>query len=173
MTNFEGLKDLFIVLKIKHTPKKHWMDFVRWGIVESMNELLLDPLKMLLLLQILYLSAIISLLQYIIHFGFFCIYMLFKVGNKFHFWLVWRRWVCKGHLRTFFIWCSLPWSHLGVWVLSKWEPSSSQWAVMVVVCFKVLQLVSLHKWKKMWFHFLWEYVVLLIESTWLCWFYQS
>jgi uncharacterized membrane protein YsdA (DUF1294 family) len=37
----------------------------------------------------------------------------------------------------------------------------------------VLQLVSLHKWKKMWFHFLWEYVVLLIESTWLCWFYQS
>jgi hypothetical protein len=42
MTNFEGLKDLFIVLKIKHTPKKHWMDSIRWGIAESMNELLLE-----------------------------------------------------------------------------------------------------------------------------------
>jgi len=42
MTNFESLKELFIVFKIKHTPKKHWMDSVRWGVVESMNELLLE-----------------------------------------------------------------------------------------------------------------------------------
>jgi hypothetical protein len=42
MTNFEGLKDLFNVLKIKHITKKHWMDFLGWGIVEFMNELLLE-----------------------------------------------------------------------------------------------------------------------------------
>ncbi len=30
------------MFKIKHIPKKHWMDSVRWGVVESMNELLLE-----------------------------------------------------------------------------------------------------------------------------------
>ncbi len=39
MTNFEGLKDLFTMLKIKHTPKKHLSDSIEWGIVKSMNEL--------------------------------------------------------------------------------------------------------------------------------------
>jgi hypothetical protein len=39
MTNFKGGKDLFIVLKVKHIPKKQWNDFTRWGIVEIMNEL--------------------------------------------------------------------------------------------------------------------------------------
>lgn len=39
MTNFKGGKDLFTVLKVKHIPKKHWSGFIRWGIVEFMNEL--------------------------------------------------------------------------------------------------------------------------------------
>jgi hypothetical protein len=39
MTHFEGLKELFNVLKVKHIPKKHWNDFASWGIMESMNEL--------------------------------------------------------------------------------------------------------------------------------------
>jgi hypothetical protein len=40
MTSFEGLKDLFIVLKVKHTPKKHWSDSIRWVITQFMNDLL-------------------------------------------------------------------------------------------------------------------------------------
>ncbi len=40
MTNFEGLKDLFIVLRVKHTPKKYWNDSIRWGITQFMNDLL-------------------------------------------------------------------------------------------------------------------------------------
>jgi hypothetical protein len=39
MTNFKGGKDPFIVLKVKHIPKKHWSDFTRWGIVEFINDL--------------------------------------------------------------------------------------------------------------------------------------
>jgi len=45
MTNFEVLKNLCIVLKMKHTPKKHWMDSIRWCIIESMNELLLESIQ--------------------------------------------------------------------------------------------------------------------------------
>ncbi len=41
MTDCEGLKDLFIMLKVKHTPKKHWINSLSWGIVELMNDLLL------------------------------------------------------------------------------------------------------------------------------------
>jgi hypothetical protein len=45
MTNFEGPKELFNVLKrTKHIPK-NWNDFVSWGIIESMNELLLDSIQ--------------------------------------------------------------------------------------------------------------------------------
>jgi hypothetical protein len=44
MTNFKGLKDLFNMLKVKHILKKHWSDFVGWGIVKSMNDLSLDIL---------------------------------------------------------------------------------------------------------------------------------
>jgi hypothetical protein len=39
MTNLEGLIDLFTMLKIKHTPKKHLSDSIEWGIVKFMNEM--------------------------------------------------------------------------------------------------------------------------------------
>jgi len=42
MTNFEGPKDLFTMLKVKHTFLKHWTNFVGWGIIEPMNKLLLE-----------------------------------------------------------------------------------------------------------------------------------
>jgi hypothetical protein len=45
MRDFEGLKDLFVVLKVKHTPKKHWINSSGWGIVESMNDLLLQSIR--------------------------------------------------------------------------------------------------------------------------------
>jgi hypothetical protein len=45
MTIFEGLKDLFTMLKVKHIPKKPWIDFTRWGRVESMNELLMKSIQ--------------------------------------------------------------------------------------------------------------------------------
>ncbi len=41
MTNLEGLKHLFSLLKVKQTPKKHQTNFVGWGIVELMNQVLL------------------------------------------------------------------------------------------------------------------------------------
>jgi hypothetical protein len=44
MINFEGLKDLFTILTVKHNPKKHWNDFTWWGIAESMNDLLLESI---------------------------------------------------------------------------------------------------------------------------------
>jgi hypothetical protein len=31
MRNFEGLKNLFIVFKVKHTPKKHWTNYTQVG----------------------------------------------------------------------------------------------------------------------------------------------
>jgi len=31
MTDFEGVKDLFSLFKMKHTPKKHCIDFASWG----------------------------------------------------------------------------------------------------------------------------------------------
>jgi hypothetical protein len=45
MINFKGLKDLFIILKVKHNPKKHWSDSTWWGIVESMNDFLLESIR--------------------------------------------------------------------------------------------------------------------------------
>jgi hypothetical protein len=45
MTNFEGLKEFFNVLKVKQILKKHWNDFAGWGIMESMNELLLNSIQ--------------------------------------------------------------------------------------------------------------------------------
>jgi hypothetical protein len=42
MTDFEGLKDLFTMFKIKHILKKHLTNFARWGMIESMNDLLLE-----------------------------------------------------------------------------------------------------------------------------------
>jgi hypothetical protein len=41
MMDCEGLRDMFIMLKVKHTPKKHCTDYLSWGIVELMNDLLL------------------------------------------------------------------------------------------------------------------------------------
>jgi hypothetical protein len=45
MLNFEGLKDIFTILKVKHNPKKHWSDSTWWGIVESMNDMLLESIR--------------------------------------------------------------------------------------------------------------------------------
>jgi hypothetical protein len=41
MIMFACLEDLFMVLKVKHTLKKHGYDYVGWEIIECMNELLL------------------------------------------------------------------------------------------------------------------------------------
>jgi len=32
----------FTMFKVKHTPNKHWTDYSGWGIVKSMNDLLLQ-----------------------------------------------------------------------------------------------------------------------------------
>jgi hypothetical protein len=45
MINFEDLKDLFTILKVKHNPKKNWSDSSWWGIVEFMNDLLLEYIR--------------------------------------------------------------------------------------------------------------------------------
>jgi uncharacterized protein with von Willebrand factor type A (vWA) domain len=40
MANFEGLRVQFIMLKVK--PEQHWSDSSSWGIVELMNDVLLQ-----------------------------------------------------------------------------------------------------------------------------------
>ncbi len=32
----------FIMLKVKHTSNKHWTNYLGWGIVESLNDFLLQ-----------------------------------------------------------------------------------------------------------------------------------
>jgi hypothetical protein len=39
MSNFESLRVQFIMLKVK--LEKYWSDFSSWGIIESMNDVLL------------------------------------------------------------------------------------------------------------------------------------
>ncbi len=45
MIDFEGLKEFFSVLKVKHTLKINWSDFAYWDMAKSMNELLLDSIQ--------------------------------------------------------------------------------------------------------------------------------
>jgi hypothetical protein len=45
LTNYESLKDLFCFLKIKNMPKKHWFDNLRWEMVESIHDVLLEHTK--------------------------------------------------------------------------------------------------------------------------------
>jgi uncharacterized membrane protein len=42
MTDFQGLIVLFTLFKIRHILKKHSTNFAGWGMIESMNELLLE-----------------------------------------------------------------------------------------------------------------------------------
>jgi hypothetical protein len=35
MTNVQSLENLFNVLKVKHTFKRHWNDYVDWGMGAS------------------------------------------------------------------------------------------------------------------------------------------
>lgn len=51
--------------------------------------------------------------------------------------------------------------------------SSHQWDVMAATFFKVHEPMWPHKWKTMWLLLWLACIVLLIELTWLCCFYQS
>jgi len=45
MTNYENLKDLFQLLKVKSVSKKHWFNTSWWGMVEVMYIVLLEATK--------------------------------------------------------------------------------------------------------------------------------
>ncbi len=45
MTNYENLKDLFQLLKVKSVSKMHWSDTSGWGMVEVMHVVLLEATK--------------------------------------------------------------------------------------------------------------------------------
>ncbi len=45
MIDYESLKDLFQLLKVKSVFKKHWIDSSGWGMVEVMCEILLEIIK--------------------------------------------------------------------------------------------------------------------------------
>jgi hypothetical protein len=85
MTSFEGLKDLFIVLKVKHNPKKYWSDFIGWGIIQIMNDLLESIWKTINVASFLSINAkqitTINNTTWIS----MIICMLFKVENWFHY----------------------------------------------------------------------------------------
>jgi hypothetical protein len=58
MTNFESPKELFNVLKGTKHILKNWNDFVSWGIIESMNELLLNSIQnVIVVVNFLYVSV--------------------------------------------------------------------------------------------------------------------
>ncbi len=41
MLEYESLKELFLLLKVKNTPLKHWLDSSGWQIVEAMDNMVL------------------------------------------------------------------------------------------------------------------------------------
>ncbi len=45
MIDYEDLKDLFQLLKVKNGSKKHWFDTSGWGMVEVMHVVLLKATK--------------------------------------------------------------------------------------------------------------------------------
>lgn len=57
MTNCAGLKNPFIMLKVKHTCKKHWIDFPSWGKVKSMNELLKESIQNVVVINFIFVNA--------------------------------------------------------------------------------------------------------------------
>jgi hypothetical protein len=100
--NFESLKELFCVLKVKDTPKKHWSDFTSWGIKKSINELLLEFAQNVVVAN--FLSIIVDKVIAIDNIFWISLHLyFFKVGNKFHFSFVREKLVCKGLFIMFFI----------------------------------------------------------------------
>jgi len=57
MIDFEGLKDFFSVLKVKHILKINWSDFAYWDMVKSMNELLLDSIQNVVIVNFSFVSV--------------------------------------------------------------------------------------------------------------------
>ncbi len=45
MTNYEDLKDLFQLLKVKNVSKKYWSDTSRWEMAKVMHVVLLEATK--------------------------------------------------------------------------------------------------------------------------------
>jgi hypothetical protein len=58
MIDYESLKDLFQLLKVKNVSKKHWIDGSRWGMVEVMHEVLLEVTKVAFVVKFLSLQLL-------------------------------------------------------------------------------------------------------------------
>jgi hypothetical protein len=89
----------FTMFKVKHTSNKHWTNYSSRGIVESMNDLLLQSTcNIVNVVNFLFVSAdkvtTIDNAPWI----FLHIYMLFKLGNESFLWFVWKRLKCNEHV---------------------------------------------------------------------------
>ncbi len=58
MIDYESLKDLFQLLKVKNVSNKHWIDNSRWGMVEVMHEILLEITKVTFVVKFLSLQLL-------------------------------------------------------------------------------------------------------------------
>ncbi len=45
LIDLEAIKLLFLFLKVKHIPKKHWNNTTRWDIVETMHHITFTAIK--------------------------------------------------------------------------------------------------------------------------------
>jgi hypothetical protein len=49
MLEYELLRELFLLLKVKNTPLKHWLDNIDWQIAEAMHDVVLFKTSFMIL----------------------------------------------------------------------------------------------------------------------------
>jgi len=84
MRDFKGLKDLSIMLKVKHTPKKHWINSLGWGIVDLLLQSIRNAINV-----VDFLSMNVDEVTTIDNVFLFT-FVLYKIRSESLFWFVWK-----------------------------------------------------------------------------------
>jgi len=84
MRDFQGLKDLSIMLKVKHTPKKHWINSSGWGIVDLLLQSIRNAINV-----VDFLSMNVDEVTTIDNVFLFT-FVLYKIRSESLFWFVWK-----------------------------------------------------------------------------------
>lgn len=142
MMNFEGLKGIFNLLKVKHTPKKHWIDstigvLLNWwtkffycpfihNAINAANFLFVNVDEVITLDNTSWISQYLYAIQ---------------VWNWIPFLVCVEKFDVQGTIDNVFQLCCNPWIPLSMWMLRIWGWSSSLWGMIVIKFSKVLELV--------------------------------
>ncbi len=103
MIDYESLKDLFQLLKVKNVSKKHWIDSSRWGMVKVIHEILLEVTKVAFVVKFLSLQLLqtrLLLLTTPNDYPSTCMWS--SNGRGFPSSFVYKLWLCLPPLTTFF-----------------------------------------------------------------------